>query len=115
MPVTLTEVVTGDPFHPQFWYQWQSDNATGGLATNNILDATNATFTITPTNNVSTYTIQYQVVVTNIFGVTNSSVVTLTVNPAVAPFVTQDTIPGVGNGAAGVFAYVGGTVSFSEA
>jgi hypothetical protein len=115
MPVTLTEVVTGDPFHPQLWYQWQSDNATGGLATNNILDATNATFTITPTNNVSTYTIQYQVIVTNIFGVTNSSVVTLTVNPAVAPFVTQDTIPGAGNGAAGVFAYVGGTVSFSAA
>jgi hypothetical protein len=115
VPVTLTEVATGDPFHPQLWYQWQSDNGNGGPVTNNILNATNATVTVTPTNSASAYTINYQVIVSNIFGVTTSSVVPLTVNPAVAPFITQDTIPGAGNGAAGVFAYVGGMVSFSAA
>jgi hypothetical protein len=108
VPVTLTEVATGDPFHPDLFYQWQNDRSGSGIATNNILNATNSTFTFTPTNNASPYTISYQVIVSNIFGASTSSVVTLNVNPAVAPFINQDTTPGPN-----VFSYVGGTVSFS--
>lgn len=115
VPVTITEAVTGDPFHPELYYQWYSDNASGGPVTSIILDATNATLNVTPTNNVSTYYIQYQVVVTNIFGASTSSVATLTVNPAVAPFITTDTTPGAGNGITDVYAYVGGMVSFTAA
>lgn len=115
VPVTLTETATGDPFHPQLWYQWYSDDATGGGVTNGILNATNATLNVTPTNNVSTYNIQYVCMVSNIFGASTSAVATLTVNPAVAPFVTQDTTPGPGNGLTTVYAYEGGSISFSAA
>jgi len=115
VPATLTEAATGDPFHPQLWYQWQSDNATGGSVFNNLLNATNATFSVTPTNDTTTYTINYQVIVSNIFGVVTSSVVTLTVNPAVAPFVTTDTTPGAGNGITGVYAYVGDSTTLNAA
>ncbi len=113
VPVTFTENATGDPFHPQLWYQWYSDDATGGGVTNAILNATNVTLTVAPTNNVSTYYIQYLVVVSNIWGVSTSAPVTLTVDPAVAPFVITDTTPGPGNGLTTVYAYEGGSVSFS--
>jgi hypothetical protein len=113
VPVTLAETATGDPFHPQLWFQWYSDNAGGGPVTSAILNATNATLNVVPTNNVSAYNINYLVIVTNLFGASTSSVVTLTVNPAVAPIVSQDTTPGAGSGQATVYAYVGGTVSFS--
>jgi hypothetical protein len=115
VPVTLTEAAIGDPIHPALYYQWQSDNASGGGVTNDILNATNATYSFTPTNNTSTYTINFQVIVTNSFGSSTSSIVSLTVNPASAPYLTQDTIPGAGNGAAEVYAYANGTVSFSAA
>ena len=115
VPVTITEAATGDPFHPELYYQWYSDDGSGGPVTSIILDATNATLNVLPTNNVSTYYIQYQVVVTNIFGASTSSVATLTVNPAVPPFITTDTTPGAGNGITDVYAYVGGTVSFTAA
>src|SRR5262249_39987660 len=95
--------------------QWYSDNGTGGPVTNLILNATNSTFNITPTNSASPYNFQYLVIVTNIFVASTSAPATLTVNPAVAPFVTQDTTPVPGNSAAGVFAYVGSTVSFTAA
>lgn len=113
VPVTLTETASGDPFHTNLWYQWYSDNGSGGGVTNAILGATNATLNVTPTNNATTYSIQYLVVVTNIFGTSNSVPVMLTVNPAVAPFVSQDTTPGPGNNLATVYAYAGGSVSFS--
>jgi hypothetical protein len=115
VPVTITEAATGDPFHTNLWYQWFDDAGLGGAVTHAILNATNATFNFTPTNNSSTYNIQYVVMVTNIFGASTSAPVTLTVNPAVAPFVTQDTTPGPGNGLATVYAYAGGSVSFSGA
>jgi PKD repeat protein len=115
VPTTLTEAATADPFHTNLWYQWYSDNATGGAVTSPLAGATNTTFNITPTNSTATYNIQYLVVVTNIFGASTSSVVTLTVNPAVAPFVTQDTTPGPGSGLTNVYAYAGGSVSFSAA
>jgi Concanavalin A-like lectin/glucanases superfamily len=115
VPVTITETATGDPFHTNLWYQWYSDNATGGDVTHPILGATNAMLNVTPTNYDMTYNIQYVVVVTNIFGASTSAPVTLTVDPAVAPYLTQDTIPGPGNGLATVYAYAGGSVSFSAA
>lgn len=115
VPVTLTEVATGDPFNPALFYQWQKDRNADGVATNSILNATNASYTFTPTNAASAYTISFQVVVTNGFGASTSSIVTLNVSPAVAPFVSQDTTPGLGNAVNGVFAYVGGTISFSAA
>ena len=115
VPVTITEVATGDPFHTNLWYQWYNDNAVGGPVTNLMLNETNATLSFTPTNNASAYNVQYVVVVTNIFGASTSAPVTLTVNPAVAPFVTQDTTPGPGNGLTTVYAYAGGSISFSGA
>jgi hypothetical protein len=113
VPVTITETASGDPFHTNLWYQWYSDNGTGGDVTNVILSATNVTLNVTPTNNATTYGIQYLVVVTNIFGSSTSAPVVLTVNPAVAPFVILDTTPGPGNGLVTVYAYAGGSVSFS--
>jgi hypothetical protein len=115
VPVTISEAASGDPFHPQLWYQWQKDSAGSGIATNNIQDQTNAVLNVLPTNSVSSYTISYQCIVSNIFGAVTSAPVVLNVNPAVAPIVSQDTTPGAGNNASAVFAYVGGTVSFSAA
>ncbi len=114
-PTTVTESATGDPFHPQLWYQWFSDDASGGPVTDPILNATNSTLLVTPTNNPTAYQIQYLCMVSNIFGVSTSSPATLTVDTAVAPFLTQDTTPGPGNGLATVYAYAGGSISFSAA
>ena len=115
VPVTITEAPLGDPFHPTFWYQWQSDTAQSGIPDHNLLNATNATFNVTPTNAAASYTISYDCIVSNIFGISTSSVQTLTVNPAVAPFITQDTTPGPGSGATNVYIYAGGSISFSAA
>lgn len=115
VPVTLTEVATGDPIHPQLWYQWQTDYASGNPPTNSILNETNTTYSFTPTNSASTYYLQFQVVVTNVFGASTSAVVTLTVNPAVAPYVTTDTTPGAGSSMANVYAFANGSQTFSAA
>src|SRR6185437_4730142 len=112
--VTVSEAATGDPFHPALFYQWLKDNS-DGVATNVIQNATNSTLNVVPTNSANPYTISYAVIVSNSFGVQTSAVATLNVNPAVAPFVTQDTTPGAGSSQAGVFAYVGGSVSFTAA
>ncbi len=114
VPVTISEFASGDPFHPALSYQWMNDT-NGGPVTNFLSHATNSTFSFTPTNAPAPYTMNFAVIVTNIFGGTTSTVATLTVNPAVPPFVTQDTTPGAGNGAAGVFAYVGSSITFSAA
>ncbi len=114
VPVTISEAATGDPFHPALFYQWMNDT-NGNPATNFIHNATNSTFSFTPTNAAAPYTMNFAVIVTNMFGGTTSAVASLTVNPAVPPFVTQDTTPGAGNGAAGVFAYVGSSITFSAA
>ncbi len=113
VPVTFTENATGDPFNPQLWYQWYSDDANGGGVTNAILDETNMTLTVVPTNNPSTYYIQYLVVVSNIWGVSTSAPVTLQVDTAVAPFIITDTTPGPGSSQTSVYAYAGGSIHFS--
>ena len=92
-PVTITETATGDTFHTNLWYQWFSDNAAGGGVTNAVLNATNATLTVTPATNASIYSIQYLVVVTNIFGASTSAPVQFTVNPARPPIIVQDITP----------------------
>jgi hypothetical protein len=111
--VTVSEAATGDPFHPQLWYQWYDDSATGGEVSHLLLNATNSTFNLVPTNNDTSYSIQFVCVVSNIFGASTSAPATLSVNPAVAPFVTQDTTPGPGSSQATVYAYAGGSVSFN--
>lgn len=126
VPVTLAETASVDPFHTNLWYQWFSDNATGGGVTNAILNATNSTLNVIPTNNPTTYEIQYVCMVSNVWGASTSPVATLTVDPAVAPILTQDTTPGPvnqapltqytpANGFSTVYDYVGGSISFSAA
>jgi hypothetical protein len=105
-PVTLAETATGDLFHTNLWYQWFSDNANGGGVTNAVLSATNSTLTLTPATNASTYSIQYLVVVTNIFGASTSAPVTLAVNPSRPPVIVQDITPTI------VSLYAGEGVTF---
>jgi hypothetical protein len=79
--VTLGVAATGDP--PRH-YQWLTDNGSGG-ALNNILDATNASLTLTPTN-LGTFKFDY--IVTNITGSATSSVATVSIvvgSPVVLP------------------------------
>lgn len=115
--VTVTEAATPDPVHPALWYQWQSDNGSGGATFSDLPDATNSTYAFTPTNSASTYNLQFQVIVTNIHGAVTSSPAMLTVNPAVFPFVTKDTTPGAGETypSSAIYTFVGGSVSFSGA
>jgi hypothetical protein len=115
VPVTLTEVATGDPVHPELWYQWRRDTNSDSFVTNLIADATNSTYSFTPANAASPYTINFDVIVTNIFGASTSLVVTLNVNPAVPPYTTTDTSPGQGNGSTNVYAFANGSVTFSAA
>jgi PKD repeat protein len=109
VPVTLTEVATGDLIHKELFYQWRQDTNSDYVVTNLIVDATNSTYSFTPPNAASTYTISFDVIVTNVFGAATSSVVTLTVNPAVAPYVTSDTAP------ATAYAFANGSQAFSAA
>jgi len=116
--VTMTEAATPDPVHTQLWYQWQSDDGSSGAAFTDVLNATNSTYTFTPTNSASPYNLQFQVIVTNIHGAVTSSPAMLTVNPAVAPVVTKDTTPGAGETpypSSAMYTFVGGSVSFSGA
>ena len=115
VPVTLTEVATGDPLRTNLWYQWLKDANSDSNVTNVIAGATNTTYSFTPSNAVSTYSISFDVIVTNLFGASTSSVVTLTVNPAVPPYTTMDTTPGAGNGCANVYAFINGWVTFGAA
>jgi hypothetical protein len=81
MPVTLAEAATPNPANTNLWYQWQTDNGAGGPANNNIPDATNATYAFTPANSNANYSVQFQVVVTNVYGAVTSSVVAVAVVP----------------------------------
>lgn len=104
-PVTLTEIASGVG---SLTYQWQTDGGSGGAITN-IPGATAASLPATPPDTGSQYFINYDVIVHNTGGSVTSSVAILTVNPASAPIITQDTTP------ANIFAFVGGKVTFSAA
>ena len=98
--VTLGSAAAGDP---PLRYQWQTDGGSGGTL-NNILNATNASLTVTPTN---TGAFRFDYIVTNITGRATSSVAVVTIivgAPSVSPASTLYigspftlTSPAVGN------------------
>jgi hypothetical protein len=90
-------------------FQWQTDGGSGGALTN-IPGATGLSYTNIPANAVSTYVINYDFVVANGAGSVTSAVVPVTVFPATAPIITQDTSP-----TNLLTTYVGGTATFSAA
>lgn len=104
-PVTLTESASSST---PMTYQWQTDGGGGGSLTN-IPSATTLTIAVTPPDQGTTYTINYDCIVANTFGSVTSEVSTLTVNAASAPIVTTDTNP------TNVFTFVGGSVTFDAA
>jgi hypothetical protein len=99
-PVVLSCGVSG----PVTGYHWEWDNGTGGAFTR-ITGATGLTYTQATTGLLGSY--QYQFVATNSSASVTSSIVTLTVNAASAPFVTSDTAP------SSATLYTGGTVTFT--
>ena len=79
--VTLGSAASGDA---PLSYQWQTDGGSGG-SLNNILNATNASLTATPTN---TGAYRFDYILTNITGRVTSSVATVTIivgTPIVSP------------------------------
>ncbi len=93
-------------------FHWQTDGGSGGALTN-IPGATSLNYTNTPADlypGGSDYTINYDLVVANNAGSVTSSVVAVTVHPATAPIITQDTSP-----TNSAFIYLGGNVTFSAA
>ena len=93
-------------------YQWQTDGGSGGTLTN-IPGATGQTYTNIPANlypGGSDYTVNYDFVVANSAGSVTSSVVAVTVHPATAPIITQDTSP-----TNSVDSYAGGSETLTAA
>jgi hypothetical protein len=91
---------------PVTGYHWEWDSGTGSAFTR-ITGATSLTYTQATTGLLGSY--QYQFVATNSSASVTSSIVTLTVNAATAPFVTSDTAPSPAS------RYTGGTVTFTAA
>jgi hypothetical protein len=89
-------------------YQWQTDGGFGGRLTN-IPDATNSSVVSTPTT-VGTW--KYDVMLTNSYGSLTSLLATVTVLPASAPIVTQDTGTADFGPVTNLFAFIGGNVNF---
>jgi hypothetical protein len=101
--VVLSSAVAG----PVNGYHWEWDNGTGGASFSLITGATSLTCTQATAGLLGSY--QYHFVATNSSASATSSVVTLTVNAATAPFVTSDTAP------SSATRYTGGTVTFTAA
>ena len=79
--VSLGSAASGDT---PLSYQWQTDGGSGG-SLNNILNATNASLTVTPTN---TGAFRFDYILTNITGRVTSSVATVTIivgTPIISP------------------------------
>ena len=85
-PVTLKEVAAGPA---PLYYQWLTDNGTGGSLTPLGGFSTNSTVVV-DTTTFSPVTYSYAVVVTNVYGAVTSSVVTLNLASASAPTVVVD-------------------------
>jgi hypothetical protein len=100
--VVLSSAVAG----PANGYHWEWDNGTGGAFTR-ITGATGLTYTQATTGLLGSY--QYQFVATNSSSSATSSIVTLTVNAATAPFITSYIAPDSAT------LYTGGTVTFTAA
>lgn len=100
--VTLNENPAGTP---SFYYQWQTDNGSGGTTWSNTGGHSNNlvvdTSSFTPGSPV-----QFQVVVTNNFGASTSAPISLVANDSL-PVIMSDTVPALGSDV------VGSAVTFS--
>jgi hypothetical protein len=111
-PITLTDTATGPG---TLAYQWQTNSdLSGGLGGTwvSVSGATNLTLSATPADiypGGGDYVLDYQFIVSNSAGSVTSAPVALTVHPASAPMIFNDTTP------AQIVTYVGGTASFSAA
>ena len=107
--VILTEV-SGGP--PPMYYEWQTDNGTGGVTWSNVGGfSTNITLAVSAaTTSGFNGNYEYQVIVSNSSGgVATSPALTLSFNGASAPIVNTDITPSPAN-----YAYVGQpSVTFS--
>lgn len=106
-PVMLSDSASGAG---TLTYQWQTNSdLTGGLAGAwvTISGATTPTITNIPSDIGSSYTLDYQLIVTNSIGSTTSAPVVLTIYPASVPTLVSDTTP------SSVYTYAGGTVTLS--
>jgi len=89
---------------PATGYLWQWDNGTGGATFTTIPGATGLSYTQSTSGLLGSY--QYQFLATNVSTAVTSSVVTLTVSAASAPYLTIDVTPST------VSRYTGGSVTF---
>jgi len=89
-------------------YRWQWDNGSGGASFADLAGASSLNYTQDTTGLSGYY--QYQFIAANASSSVTSSVVTLTVNAASAPFITTDTTV---SPAASI--YTGGTATFAAA
>ena len=101
--VVLSSGVSG----PANGYYWQWDNGSGGTSFVPIAGATALNYTQATAGLLGSY--QYEFVATNSSSSVTSSMVTLTVNAATAPFITSGITPG------SAARYVGGSVTFAAA
>lgn len=89
-----------------YYYQWQTDNRSGGASWNNISGANNTNYVLA-TSSLSTGNYQFRVVVTNINLNTTSAPVAMTLLPSSAPVILQNPAPTSAN------PYVGQSVTFT--
>jgi hypothetical protein len=101
--ITLQELAVGSP---PLYYQWLTDNGTGGALVP-IADATSPNLVVSTTSLLAG-NYNYAVVVTNTSGVSTSSVVTLDIVGASAPTIVTDISPASANEG-----YVGQTLTYS--
>jgi lysophospholipase L1-like esterase len=90
------------------YYQWQTDNGSGGAAWSNISGA-NASNYVVNTSALAVGNYEYQVMITNDILNATSAPVTLTVLAPSAPVVLQDTTPGSAS------RYVNQSIAFTAA
>lgn len=94
--VTLTENPAGTP---SFFYQWQTDNGTGGATWSNT--GGNSTNLLV---NTASFTpglpVQFQVIVTNNFGASTSAPIALSANNS-QPIIKSDVAPSIGSDVVG--------------
>ncbi len=101
--ITLLETAVGSP---PLYYQWLTDNGTGGALVP-VSGATSTSLAVSTTS-LAPGNYNYSVIVSNSFGVSTSSVVTLDIVAASAPQLVTDITPSPMNEG-----YVGQTLTYS--
>jgi lysophospholipase L1-like esterase len=91
-----------------FFYQWQTDNGSGGTSWSNISGATGSSFVLS-TGSLGVGNYEYRVVLTSSGPNVTSAPVAVTVIAAAAPSVSMDTTP------SSVSLYVGEGITFTAA